>query len=155
MSRSSCETVAVAGDCLIVILEEKLSILGVNSIRRGLELLGSEYEQVGYVSCIKENCASADVQTRELMADVVRRHTTRIGAAAMVVSGEGFRSTLVRSVLTGIHLASGATHPLRTFSALDPALAWYERKRPRRKLGLAALREAVIGVYPPAAQTLR
>jgi hypothetical protein len=145
----------MAGDCLIVILEERLSALGVNSIRRGLELLESEYEQVGYISYIKRDCASAEAQTRELMADVVRRHTTRIGAAAMVVSGEGFRSTLVRSVLTGIHLASGATHPLRTFSALDPALAWYEQKRPRRKLGPAALREAVIGVYPPAAQNLR
>jgi hypothetical protein len=56
-----------------------------------------------------------NVQARDLMTDVVRRHTKHIGCAAMAVVGEGFRSTVVRSIITGIYLASRAEHPLRVF----------------------------------------
>src|SRR5689334_6037550 len=48
VSRSACETVAIAGDCLILILERKLTNIGVNAIRRALELLESEHEEIGY-----------------------------------------------------------------------------------------------------------
>jgi hypothetical protein len=156
VSQSPTETVAMVGDCLIVIVEKTVSNIGVNSIRRGLEQLESQYEQVGYLSYIEgTKCSSMDARGRQLMADVIGRHTTRIGAAAMVVNGDGFRSTVVRSLLTGIHLASRARHPLRAFSTVEPALAWYEQMRPRRKLARAALREALLELHPAAAEGLR
>lgn len=156
VSKSPTETVATAGDCLLVIVEKTVSHIGVNAIRRGFEQLESMHAEVGYLSYIEgSEAAGMDATGRQLMADVIRRHTARIGAAAMIVNGDGFRSTVVRSVLTGIHLASRATHPLRVFSAVEPALDWYEENRPRRMLSRVALREALLALHSPAAGALR
>lgn len=156
VSKGPTETVALMGDCLIVIVEQTVSNIGVNAIRRGFEQLESQYERIGYLSYIEgTKCTSMDAKGRELMADVIRRHTTHIDAAAMIVDGNGFRATVVRSLLTGIHLASRAGHPMRVFSMMDPALAWYGEMRPRRKLPPSALREALLALYPPSARALR
>lgn len=44
---------------------------------------------------------------------------------------------------------------MRAFSTMEPALAWDGEKRPRRKLSPSALREALLALYPPAAEALR
>jgi hypothetical protein len=156
LSESPTETIATAGDCLLVIVRQTLSIIGVTSIQRGLEELRGDHESVGYLSYIEgAHCTTMDARARGLMADVVRRHTKHIGCAAMIVSGGGFRSTIVRSVLTGIHLASRAQHPMRAFGLVEPALHWYQTTYPRRKLAPFALREALLAVYPAARAALR
>ena len=150
------ETVATAGDCLLVVVQQAVSSIGVSAIQRGFEQLEAQHGRMGYLSFIEgSRCTSMDAKGRKLMADVVRRHTSRIGVAAMVVAGEGFRCTVVRSVLTGIHLASRAEHPMRVFPTLDPAMAWYQATWPRRKLAPAALRQALLALYPPAARAVR
>jgi hypothetical protein len=156
VSASPTETVATAGDCLLVIVQQTVSTIGVSAIQRAYEQLEAEYEQVGYFSYIEgSRCTPMDAQARKLMADVVRRHTSRTGIAAMVVAGDGFRCTVVRSILTGIHLASRADHPMRAFRAVEPALAWYQAKWPRRKHPPSALREALLALHPSAARALR
>jgi hypothetical protein len=151
LSHSATELVAVAGDCVIVIITKTLSPIGVSAVQRGFEQVKASHEQVGYLSYVEgAACGAMDATARNLMADVVRRNTSRIGAAAIVVNGDGFRSTVVRSVITGIHLASRAAHPMRVFPKLAPALDWYAAQRPRRQVPVIALREALFELYPPA-----
>ncbi|MEY4549287.1 MAG: hypothetical protein RL685_5482 [Pseudomonadota bacterium] len=153
---SSSEIIATAGDCLLVIVRQSLSTIGVSAIQRGFEQLRGDHERLGYFSYIEgAHCTAMDAQARGLMADVVRRHTKHIGCAAMVVAGEGFRSTVVRSILTGIHLASRAEHPMRAFRLVEPALNWYQNMYPCRRLAPSALREALLAVYPAARAALR
>jgi len=156
VSTSRTETIATAGDCLLVIVEQTISTIGVSAIQRAFEQLEQGYERVGYFSFIQgSRCTSMDAKARQLMADVVRRHTSRIGVAAMVVAGDGFRSTVVRSILTGIHLTSRAAHPMRAFRTVEPALAWYQATWPGRKLAPSALREALFALHPSAAEAAR
>jgi hypothetical protein len=145
------ELVATAGDCLLVIIRQTLSVEGVHAIQRGFEQLTSDYERVGYCSYIDGNSPTIMAPAaRGLMAHVVGRHTQRIGAAAIVVGGDGFRAKVVRGALSGIHLASRAQHPMRPFPALEPALAWYEATWPQRLLPAFGVREALIAVCPEA-----
>jgi len=147
------ELVATAGDCLLVIIRQTLSVEGVHSIQRGLEQLTSDYQRVGYCSYIDgNNCTLMAPAARGLMAHVVGRHTLRIGVAAIVVGGDSFRAKVVRGALTGIHLTSRAQHPMRPFPALEPALAWYEATWPQRLLPAFGVREALITVCPEALQ---
>jgi hypothetical protein len=146
LSDLAAETVIAVGDCLVVVLSESLSVLGVNAIRRGLEWLEAEHGRCGYLSIIPKRATHLDDAARKMMGDVVRRHTHHIDAAAMVVGGTGFRATVVRSIITGIHLASSATHPLKVFATLDPALDWYTRSRPNRITEAAELRHAVCAL---------
>jgi hypothetical protein len=138
------EVIAKSGDCLLVAISETLSATGVGAIRRGFEEIASEHARFGYLSHVDGKVgASMDSRARKLMADVVGRHSPRIAAAAIAVSGQGFRATVVRSVLTGIHLASRASHPLRVFANLDGALNWYDARFPTRKTAPVVLRESM------------
>lgn len=150
---SSTEVIATAGDCLLVIVRQTLSTDGVSAIQRGFEQLEREHKRVGYLSYIDgDNCTVMEPSARGLMAHVVRRHTRRIAVAAIVVGGEGFRAAVVRRLLTGIHLASRAEHPMSPFRALEPALDWYEATWPEGRLPRPALREALLALHPEAEQ---
>ena len=156
LSESSAELVATAGDCLLVIVRTTPSTEGVTAIQRGFEQLEREYKRVGYLSYIDgDNCTVMEASARGLMAHVVRRHTRRIGVAAIVVGGEGFRAAVVRRLLTAIHLASRAEHPMSPFRALEPALDWYEATWPEGCLPRAALREALIALHPGCTKSSR
>jgi hypothetical protein len=126
----------------------------VSAIQRGFELLERDYKRVGYLSYIDgDNCTVMEASARGLMAHVVRRHTRRIGVAAIVVGGEGFRAAVVRRILTGIHFASRAEHPMSPFRTLEPALDWYEATWPERSLPRSALREALFALHPGCTTT--
>src|SRR5262245_31838059 len=104
LSETPAELVATVGDCLLVMLRQTLSIVGVSAIQRGFEQLETDYESVGYFSYIDgDRCTWMAPSARGLMTQVVRRHSRRIGAAAIVVGGDGFRATVVRGILRGIH----------------------------------------------------
>jgi len=151
ISESPTELVATAGDCLLVVIRTTLSAEGVSAIQRAFEQLEREHKRVGYLSYIDgDNVTMMEPSARGLMARVVGRHTRRIGVAAIVVAGEGFRATVVRKLLTGIHLASRAEHPMSAFRALEPALDWYEATWPERRLPRADLREALLALHPAA-----
>lgn len=154
LSESSAEVVATAGDCLFVIVRTTLSTAGVSAIQRGFEQLEREHKRFGYLSYIDgDRCTVMEPSARGLMAHVVRRHTRRIGVAAIVVGGESFRAAVVRRLLTGIHLASRAEHPMTPFRSLEPALDWYEATWPEHALPRFALREALIALHPGCAAT--
>jgi hypothetical protein len=121
----------------------------VSAIQRGFEQLERDHKRFGYLSYIDgDRCTVMEPSARGLMSHVVRKHTRRIGVAAIVVGGEGFRAAVVRRLLTGIHLASRAEHPMTPFRALEPALDWYEATWPEHALPRSALREALIALHP-------
>jgi hypothetical protein len=151
LCRSPSETIAVAGDCVIVLLGRTLSSSGVEAVRRALERITNEHERAGYFSVMNASALrSMDAAARDLLTDVITKYTRQIAAAAMVVDGGGFRATVVRSVLTAIHLASRASHPMRAFPELAPALDWYATKRPDAKLVTSAIHRIVHVLRIPA-----
>jgi hypothetical protein len=127
-----------------------LSVAGVAGVRLGFEQLTARYPQIGYIGYLDSTNSTMNPKAREMMAEVVGKYSSRIGAAAIVVHGKGFKATVVRSVITGIHLASRATHPLRACADVESALRWYESKRPQRETGAAELRAVLAALHPPA-----
>ncbi len=136
---SPCDLVAMVGDCLVVVMVKELTPLCVNAVGRGFASLTRRYAKVNYFSVIEQGTLVMHPEARREMAKVVSKHTQNIKGAAFVCHGTGFRATAVRSVITAIHMASFASHPLRVFSALDPALAWLGSKQAVGELDLAAL----------------
>jgi hypothetical protein len=137
--QSSNDLVAMVGDCLVVIMVKELTPLCVNAVGRGFASLTRRYTKVNYFSVIEQGTLVMHPEARREMVKVVSKHTQSITGAAVVCNGTGFRATAVRSVITAIHMASFASHPLRVFSALDPALAWLGGKQAPGELDLAAL----------------
>jgi hypothetical protein len=75
-----------------------------------------------------------------------------IGAAAIAYEADGFKATIVRSVITAINLASSTRFPNRVFAGADQAIDWLAEALADDKLalqlrsGVAALRKLQTGV---------
>src|SRR5512147_1705150 len=52
VSESPTESVATAGDCLLVVIRETLSVDGVKAVQSAYEQLQHNYKRVGYFSYI-------------------------------------------------------------------------------------------------------
>jgi hypothetical protein len=145
-------TVATSNDTIIAIIHVRLTMLGVDAVRRAFQRLEPKCEAIGYFSVVDgRNAGSNHPVARRAMSDVVRRYTERVDAAAFVVHGDGLKATLVRRVVLGIHLGRRASHPVRVFSTLEPALAWYGAMHEPRKRERPLLRELLTALSSPAA----
>jgi hypothetical protein len=118
--------VASCEDCVVSVLSRNLTLAGVNALGVELSRLVERYGSARYFSVVTEGRVREQPGARSAMTFVLNKHTKQLRRAAIVVEGTGFVVTAVRSVITGIHMASSATHPLRVFSTVDPALAWLE-----------------------------
>ncbi len=138
------EAVAIVDDCLFAVRLRHLTLPTVTAIGSAFETLRSRYERVNYFGMAQAGQDPQSSEARAEMARIVREHTTAIIAAAIVCEGDGFRATVARSVITAVHMASRAVHPLKVFDASEPALRWLGSKQPsgaaidREKLGRAA-----------------
>jgi hypothetical protein len=137
------DLVASLGNCVLVLLERSFTTQAASAIGTEMSRIVGRYAKVNYISMISSAKLREQHGARAFMANVVRRYTKSITGAAIVCEGTGFRPTVVRSVITGIHIASLASHPLRVFSALDPALAWLLEQQPERDLDIVALGRSV------------
>jgi hypothetical protein len=137
------DLVASLGNSVVVLLEHSFTTLAASAIGSEMSRIVGRYGRVNYVSLISSGKLRQQHGARTAMANVVRRYTKSITGAAIVCEGTGFRPTVVRSAITGIHVASLASHPLRVFSTLEPALAWLLEQQPERDLDIAALGRSV------------
>jgi hypothetical protein len=137
------DLVTSVGQCVVVLLERSFTAHAASAIGNEMSRIVEQHGKVHYLSLISAIKLREQHGARAAMANVVRRYTKRITGAAIVCEGTGFRPTVVRSAITAIHMASLASHPLRVFSTLDPALQWLLDRQPERDLDIAALGRTV------------
>src|SRR5262245_5248994 len=83
IARSPTELVAIAGDCIIVVIDRTLSANGVLAIQRGFERLQSAYGRFGYLSVVEPSrLGTMDQRARSLMAELVGKYSPDIIAAS-------------------------------------------------------------------------
>jgi hypothetical protein len=131
--------VATIDDCLLVLLAGAMTIQVVNAIDRGFSELSQRERMIGYLSALHLGVNVINDDTRSRMTAVVGRYSKRISAAARVCEGTGFRATAVRSVITAVHFASRAEHPLKVFELLKPALTWLKNRHKNEAMNTTAL----------------
>lgn len=99
------------------------------------------YGTLGYIGLFEpESTVMMPSECRKPSIEYVGRYTDHFFGAAMIYERSGFRATLVRSMITAVHLASRARHPLRVFGELEQGVKWLESAAPpRAKVGSEAL----------------
>lgn len=118
------EKIAVFGNCVIAYLHQSMSLDSVAAIERAFEEITRRGARIAYLSILVPGEVSIDSTVKHKMSKVVASYTKQISGAAIVYKGDGFRATVVRSVITAIHWAGRASHPLHVFDDLDRALTW-------------------------------
>jgi hypothetical protein len=123
--------VATFGKCLVHINVDRPTATAVSLVRRALADLSEQHEKFAYLSILEPGVAlQLSPDLRESINAYVRRYSSRFSASAVVFEQAGFQATVVRSLVTAIHLASHASHPSQVFEDLRGAVTWLSRMTP-------------------------
>jgi hypothetical protein len=128
--KSHFSTFAI-GPAAILIWHERITVEGVESLTRVFKKLSETRVDDGFgLLTIIEN--GADVTTpadaRNAMSKALNDYERWLRAAAIAYEADGFKATIVRSVVTAINLISGARFPNRVFRDNREALQWLGEK---------------------------
>ncbi|MEN9577234.1 MAG: hypothetical protein RJA70_243 [Pseudomonadota bacterium] len=99
---------------------------GANAITTAFRKLVAEgSEPIGFLTIINADC---DVRTpapvRAAISKLLNTYDKTIGAAGIVYGAQGFKATVLRSVITAINLASRSSFPNRVFPDLHHGEQW-------------------------------
>jgi hypothetical protein len=119
------------GPAAVLIWHERISVEGVENLARVFEKLREPRSAKGFgLLTIIEN--GADVSTspaaRNAMSKALSDNDRWLRAAAIAYEADGFKATIVRSVVTAINIISGARFPNRVFRDNREALGWLGEK---------------------------
>lgn len=115
------------GRIAVLIWHTEVSVDGAKAIGEVFaELRRQNFaEGLGFLTIIE---TKTDIRppsaARHAIAQVLSDYGGDIRAAAIVYEGDGFKSTIVRSVITAINVASSTCFPNRVFSTTRHALDW-------------------------------
>jgi hypothetical protein len=85
-----------------------------------------------FMTILEDKCVlTTSSEVRSRLADLLRKHQKDVAAAAILFEAQGFRMTMVRSVITAINLAMGGRIPNSVFGDFVSACAWLERHQGR------------------------
>lgn len=115
------------GPCAVLIWHERISVEGVQSAARVFTKLSETQGDKGFgFLTIIENDAdvSTSAEARNAMSKALTDHDRWLRAAAIAYEADGFKATIVRSVVTAINLISAPRFPNRVFRSNREAVRW-------------------------------
>lgn len=78
----------------------------------------------GIVVVLEDAAIPPDERVKKMMAEAMRQLGPRIHGAAYFVPLQGFKGSLLRSVITGLSLVAREPYPTQAFSRLPDAARW-------------------------------
>jgi hypothetical protein len=124
-------SVASVGPVAVLIWHTEVSLEGARAIGAVFATLKARGLAGGF-GFLTVLDGSTDIRptaaARRAMTDVLQEYGNDIGAAAIAYEGDGFKATIVRSVITAINIAGGARFPNRVFSDTTVAIDWLSGK---------------------------
>ena len=88
------------------------------------ERLTRTYPLNSNVSLVMRDADLPDAAARAALERLTSEYARFIHSVALVVDGAGFRASLIRSFLTGLHLLRGNGYRCKTFTKPDEAYPW-------------------------------
>jgi len=91
------------------------------------EIVARHPAGIAFLCLIEPSTRPPNAEMRQASIDMYRKYAESIRCVAFVVTGEGFRTGLHRSVLSALALLNPRTSPSAAFSTADEALKWIDR----------------------------
>ena len=123
--------VGTGANLLLLIWRAPPSMDGVTAVQRGFERLrDGGIGDIGFVTLVALDAAGGNPPTdvRNALTTVVRENDAEIKASILVFEGTGFRSAIVRSIVTAIQLAGKTSFPTSVVSSVNEGVVWLEKK---------------------------
>lgn len=88
------------------------------------EELSRTYPQNSNVSLVMRDADLPESDAREALERLTAEYARVIHSVALVVDGSGFRASVIRSFLTGLHLLRGNGYRCKTFTKPSEINTW-------------------------------
>jgi hypothetical protein len=112
---------------VVLVWRNASSIEAIHTLARTFDAIRGRHSDslVGFLSIIERDC-SLDMpsEVRGGLTRVLDQNQDVIGGAAIVYEGEGFKATVVRSVITAINIAARTRFPNGVFGDVSSAADW-------------------------------
>jgi hypothetical protein len=105
----------------------------VARLSRVSELRREQYPAgISNIHLIKGNIALPDAETRHALVQLMRELGPYLAASAVVVGGDGFWASTMRSVVTGMRVLTPRTYEMRLHSSIADVVDWLPTVHTRR-----------------------
>jgi hypothetical protein len=84
--------------------------------------LGARKGTICILVCITEGIMDLDATTRQAMAEGLRKTAPFTSLIVAVIEGEGFRTSVLRSIASGMQLVARKTAPIKMTSTIDAGI---------------------------------
>jgi hypothetical protein len=84
------------------------------------------------IHLVKGNIALPDAETRHALVQLMRELGPYLAASAVVVGGDGFWASTMRSVITGMRVLTPHSYEMRLHSNIAEVVAWLPTVHARR-----------------------
>lgn len=119
--------VAALGSYVLLVWRKRIDALGVIWAKKAFAdlLLERPTEKISFLTVVQADCElSTSPEVRKELAGLLAKHNDHLAGAAIAFEGEGFRMTVVRSIITAINMASRTRFPNAVFSNTTDAVDW-------------------------------
>jgi hypothetical protein len=101
------------------------------------------------VHLIKSKIALPDAETRQAMVELMRELGPSLAGSAVVVGGDGFWASTMRSVITGMRVLTPRSYEMRLHSSIAEVVEWLPAVH-ARGTGVTVERDALRAVLTRA-----
>jgi hypothetical protein len=86
-------------------------------------------DKISFLTVVQAKCElSTPPDVRKELAGLLGTHKDNLAGAAIAFEAEGFRMTMVRSIITAINMASRARFPNAVFGSTADAVGWLHER---------------------------
>ena len=123
--------VGIVDDFVLLVWRRRIVPEGVRWARDAFAKLAGERagerqaRKIVFLTTVLPDCdINTPAEVRQDVAALLKTHERQLACAAIVFEKNGFGMTIVRSVMTAIHLASRSRFPNAAFGNVESAFAW-------------------------------
>jgi hypothetical protein len=94
------------------------------SLRAFAQTLGGQ--RAALLTVVAQDAPMPSSEARTALSNVLRHGADAVLASAVVMEGDGFRASMVRSVATGLAIVARQPFPHRVFARTEDAVEWID-----------------------------
>ena len=123
--------VAALGSYVILVWTKRIGEQGVVWAHRAFadQRRAHPNDKVSFLTVVQADCElSTPPEVRKALAELLSTYKDNLAGAAIAFEGEGFRMTMVRSVITAINMMTRTRFPNSVFSNTTEAIDWLHER---------------------------
>ena len=123
--------VATIGSYVLLMWRKRIALQGVVWAKKAFadQRRTRPDDKISFLTVLHAECdLSTSAEVRKELADLLSTYKDCLASAAIAFEGEGFRMTMVRSIITAVNMATRMRFPNAVFGNTAEAVSWLHQR---------------------------